>query len=286
MDKPEVTHPHSIPNLYRIGGYLAVWPAAYALGVFALSGWAIGDAIPKWESILYILLCAHSCYLLDRVKIADHRQDPADAIALPDRAMLFSRFAKPIRVLLIFELLAGTAVGWLIFPLLSLIPVVALGVVHLYAGRGATPSSPRLKDLPAIKAFFIASGHLALSVAVLWANQHDLLTDLHLMSALAIVGIWMIVAGDAILCDIDDHDADMMYSTKSLAVMLGSRSAWISALGFITLGSVLIALDQSPMIGVGATLVATTLFTRKNTNHRDFVDARLLPIVLIWMFVL
>ncbi len=286
MEQPELTHTRSISKLYLIGGYLAIWPTAYALGVFVLSGWTVGHAFPNWESIVYILLCAHSCYLLDRVKIADHRQDPADAIALPERAMLYSRFATPIRVLLILELLAGTAVGWLIFPILMLIPVVALCVVHLYAGRGATPSSPRLKDLPAVKAFFIASGHLALSIAVLWANQHDLLTDLHLMSALAIIGTWMIVAGDAILCDIDDHDADMMYSTKSLAVMLGSRSAWISALGFITLGSLLISLHQSTMIGVGATLIAATLITRKNTNHRDFVDARLLPIVLIWMFVL
>ena len=276
----------AIPKLYRLGGYLALWPSLYALGVFALTSTLLDIDPPNLASIVYILLCAHSCYLLDRVKIADHRQDPADALALPERAMLFARFAKPIRALIICELIAASITGMIIQPVLGLIPLIALAVVHLYAGRKATPRSPRLKDLPALKAFFVASGHLALSLAVTWANTHELFSNLGVFDSLAIIGVWLIVAGDAVLCDIDDHDADMMYSTKSLAVMLGSRSAWISALGFIALGSLLIALNQYAMIGVGAMLIVTTLITRKNTNHRDFVDARLLLIVLIWMFAL
>lgn len=285
MDTFRVNPASAISNGYRNAGYLAIWPAGYALGVFMLAGELLTNSFPTTLSIVYILLCAHSCYLLDRVKIADHRQDPADAIALPDRAMLFARFAKPIRALITIELVTGAYAGWLIHPLLSLIPIAALFVVHLYAGRAATPSSPRLKDLPAIKAFMIASGHLSLCIAVVWANEHELLADLHLLEIIAIVGVWMIVVGDAILCDIDDHDADMMYSTKSMAVLFGSRAAWLCAIGFITIGAVLIGFNQPSMIGIGATLIITTWVTYKNTNHRDFVDARLLPIVLIWMLV-
>ncbi len=276
----------TIPKLYRFGGYLAIWPSSYALGVFVLASTLLDTNQPNIVSIVYILLCAHSCYLLDRVKIADHRQDPADALALPERAMLFARFAKPIRVLIICELVAASITGLMLEPVIALIPLIALGVVHLYAGRKATPHSPRLKDLPALKAFFVASGHLALSLAVIWANTHDLLSNLGLLHCLAIGGVWLIVAGDAVLCDIDDHDADMMYSTKSLAVLLGSRSAWWSALGMLVLGTAMMALAHTEALAVGAVLVITTLMTHKNTNHRDFVDVRLLLIVLIWMSAL
>jgi len=273
--------------LYRFFGYIAVWPAMYALGVFILGTWLVLGTGVNSDSTVYILLCAHNCYLLDRVKVTDRRQDPADALALPIRAFLFSRFSKPVRWIVGFELLASTLVGWRIHPLLAVIPLISCIVVHLYAGRGASPESPRLKDLPAIKAFMTASGHLALTFAVLWANQHDLLDHASWNMAATIFGLWFIVSGDAVLCDIDDHNADNRYSTKSLSVMLGTRSAWFTALGLIALGSFLIVFNPvafSASIGIGATLVVTTLATQKNPNHRDFVDVRLLPIVLIWIW--
>ena len=275
----------SISNLVPIIGYLAIWPTAYASGVYLLLGSILGTPEPSLGPIMYILLCAHSCYLLDRVKVADRRQDPADALALPNRAMLFARHAKPIRTLVFGELIAASISGFVLEPMLALIPLTALAVVHLYAGRQANADSPRLKDLPALKAFFIASGHLALSWAVLWASRHDLLINLSLHDIVAIFGLWLIITGDAVLCDIDDHDADRLYSTRSLAVMLGSRSAWIIAFILITTGSICIALNTSTLIGFGATLIISTLITRNNTNHRDFVDARLLVLVLLWMWI-
>ena len=271
----------SISKASHFAGYFAIWPAMYALGVLLLAGHALAMPSPAPITIAYILICAHSCYLLDRVKIADHRQDPADALALPERAMLFAQFAKPIRALLLGELIVCTLIGIAIHLILGLIPIAALSVVHFYAGRGATPASPRLKDLPAVKAFVIASGHLALVLVILWSNEHDMLKSLDWLGLLAIIGIWMIVVGDAILCDIDDHDADLVYSTKSLAVMLGARSAWWSAIGFITIGSIAMTIAAPSMLWIGVILIITTMITRNNSNHRDFVDARLLPIVLI-----
>ncbi len=276
-------HARLISKLYHLLGYLAIWPALYALGVFMLTWHLIGDENPNAYSILSILLCAHSCYLLDRVKIADHRQDPADALALPTRATLFAHWAKPIRVLITVELLLATIAGWLIHPMLAFIPPIALGVVHLYAGRQPSPSSPRLKDLPATKSFFIAAGHLALSVTVLWGIEHDLFANLRPTHIAATLGVWMIVAGDAALCDIDDHYADSIYRTQSLSVILGQRKTWLIALGLIALGSSFIATNPQ-MLGLGLTLIITTLITTKNTNHRDFVDARLLPIVMFWLW--
>ncbi len=274
----------SILRFSHLLGYIALWPALYALGVFILTWHLLGEGKPNASSALYVLLCAHSCYLLDRVKIANHRQDPADALALPKRAALFARWSTPIRTLILAELLGATIAGYSIHPLLAIIPPIALGVVHLYAGRVPSLGSPRLKDLPAVKVFFIAAGHLALSIAVLIGVQRDLLTNLHPASIAAGFGVWLIVAGDAGLCDIDDHHADLIYRTESLSVMLGQRRAWWIALGLIVLGSALIAATPE-MLGLGTTLIITTLITQKNTNHRDFVDARLLPIVLFWIWI-
>jgi len=272
-------------GLYRQMGYLAIWPALYACGVLVLAWALLGNGLPDADSALYILLCAHGCYLLDRVKVSDRRQDPADALALPNRTMLFARWAKPIRVLVMIELFFASFAGWLIHPALAGVPLIALGVVHLYAGRGASPSDPRLKDLPGIKAFVIAGGHVALSLAIIFANEHALIAELNLLDILAIFGLWLIVSGDAALCDIDDHDADRAYHTQSLSVLFGKRTAWWASLGLIALGASLVGIQYGAMLGIGATLVLSTLLSVKNTNHRDFVDARLLPIVLFWVLV-
>lgn len=269
---------------YRILGYIAIWPAMYTLGVFLIAGRLIAGGNPPPQSFLFVLLCAHSCYLIDRVKVTDHRQDPADAMALPIRAFLFAKFSHPIRFLVVLELLAATLLGWSIYPPLGLVPIAALVVVHMYAGRGASPSSPRLKDLPAIKAFVIASGHLALAIAVLWSHQHELLGQLNPRGLAAALGIWLIVAGDAVLCDIDDQKADKAFATQSLAVLFGPRGAWISAIVLLALGLLCLGFnqyEQGASIVIGSALMITTIITHTNTNHRDFVDFRLLPIVLI-----
>jgi len=277
-----------IPRLYRTLGYLAIWPGMYALGVYMLVTDVVLGTLPDLDSIIYVLLIAHSCYLLDRVKVSDNRFDPADALALPDRAMLFSDYARPIRLLVILELLGATLSGWFIHPVLSVVPLLALIGVHVYAGRGATPSAPRLKDLPGLKAFFIAGGHIALSIAVVWGNTPELLDRLDGFLISGVLGVWLIVSGDAVLCDVDDLETDRVYATQSLAVMFGNRSAWAGALAMITIGSTMTLIAQPAqrnLIFIASVLVLSTILTLRNTNHRDFVDARLLPIVLLGVLV-
>lgn len=285
MDKSALSFLLNASRFYRLLGYLAIWPAMYSLGVYALALLGTqGTLHLDTLSTAYILLCAHACYLFDRVKITDRRQDPADAIALPTRSLIFSRFAKPIRVLIGFELIAAMFAGWFIHPLLTCIPLLAMLVVHIYAGRGATPDAPRLKDLPALKAFIIACGHIALFLMVLWSNQQLKLDDIQLMDIIIFIGTWFIVAGDAVLCDVDDLDADRIYRTQSLAVIFGPHLAWLAALGLLSTGSLFITLASEStiqMLALGATLVLSTIITRNNTNHRDLVDCRLLPIVLL-----
>lgn len=270
-------------------GYLAIWPAMYSLGVYALAELVATDSIQlQTKPVLYILLCAHACYLFDRVKITDRRQDPADAIALPTRSLLFSRHALAIRTLIGIELAIAIIIGLKVHPLLSIIPLLAMIVVHVYAGRGATPNAPRLKDLPALKAFIIASAHIALVIMVLTGNSQIEASELLSTHLFGMLGIWFIVAGDAVLCDIDDVESDSIYRTQSLAVILGTYPAWVAALGFLILGAFCISFGSHPKnqsIAIGVTIVLTTMLTRKNTNHRDFVDLRLLPSVLGWVWL-
>ncbi len=275
-------------TLHRTLGYTALWPALYGLGVYLLATLTLDVRPPNARTIAYILLIGHACYLLDRVKISDQRQDPADAIALPERALLFSTHGRRIRLLIVLELLVSALVGWLLHPAMALVPIAALVVVHLYAGRGATPGDPRFKDLPALKAFMIASGHLALTVALLWANDHLFYEHLRWRAPVIAAGIWLVVSGDAVLCDLDDEHADRAYETNSLPVLLGPRRAWLLALAIITLGGgALCASYAHPAASgaVAALLVLSTLLTRTSPNQRDFVDARLLPTVLIGMWI-
>ncbi len=264
--------------------YLALWPACYTLGMYLLAVVALGLPAPGWATTLYLLGVAHACYLLDRVKLSDQRQDPADAIALPDRALLFARHARPIRLGLMLEFWLASLVGWFISPTLALLPLGALLGVHLYAGRGASPGRPRFKDLPALKSFFISSAHIALVIAVLWGNDHNLIEHPRPVVILSMAAIWLIVSGDAILCDLDDRHSDAIYGTRSLPVLLGDARAWAFAQGMIALGGLMLALEGKPgavLIFCASAIWLSVLPTRGMKNRRDLVDARLLPIVLI-----
>lgn len=264
--------------------YLALWPACYTMGVYLLGIVALGLSAPDWSTIAFLLIVAHACYLLDRVKLSDDRQDPADAIALPDRALLFARNARLIRVALGVEFITASFVGWYISPALSLVPLGSLVCVHLYAGRAASPCKPRFKDLPALKSFFISSAHIALLVAVLWGNNHNLIEHPRFVVILSIVGLWLIVSGDAILCDLDDHDSDAIYGTRSLPVLIGNKWAWFVAQVMLGFGGVMLFIEGQPkgiLIFCALAIWMSGFPTLCIKNRRDLIDARLLPIALM-----
>jgi 4-hydroxybenzoate polyprenyltransferase len=286
MDEPPLmTHPRPNP-IASILSHLAIYPALYTLGVYLLAILSLGYTTPGTTTIAYILIVAHACYLLDRVKVSDANQDPADALALPDRALFFARNASMIRLLLVLELLVSMPLGYLIAPPLGFVPLGALIGVYLYAGRGASPGDPRFKDLPALKSFFIACAHLALVIATLWGNDHDLLSHPRWVPIASLVGIWMIVSADAILCDLDDIESDAIYQTRSLPVLIGKHPAWVVAIVTLGLGCALLQVRDSmspAMIVVGVLIWVSALPTRVRKNRRDLIDARLLPIVILGM---
>ncbi len=275
--------------------HFAIWPTLYAIGVYVLLSKSLpGEHHIGLMPVLFIAICTHASYLLDRVKTSDSRLDEADAVALPRRAQSLSRHTQAIRRFIGLELLVASAIGLALHPILTVIPLISLIAIHGYAGRTADPDKPRLKDLPACKPFFIATSHIALPVAVIWASPHsadslNTLTDqtlATLSNAIIVMGVWFIVVGDAMLCDIDDLDTDRIFGTRSFAVLFGAQHAWLIAFVCVSAGSVLLGFAWAPSRWAAFALIASTLLTRNSTNHRDFVDARLLPIALLTLISL
>lgn len=275
-------------SIASILSHLAIYPAMYTLGVYLFAILALDLTHPNAVTIIFILLVAHACYLLDRVKLSDARQDPADALALPHRTLFCARHAKLIRALIVLELIIAIAFGFIISPVLTLIPLGALIGVYAYAGRAATPGRARLKDLPALKAFFISSAHLALVVVVLWGNEHDLIVYPRTDVLWGLSAIWLIVSADAILCDLDDVESDALYKTRSMPVLLGVTRAWLLALLIMLAGTACLfvaRVDTFTMSVLSMFIVVSVVFTHGMKNRRDLVDARLLPIVLIGLMI-
>ena len=288
MDEPALMRSYRFNQVSSNLSHLAFYPAMYTLGVYLLALLALHLPIPNTGTIAFILLVANACYLLDRVKLTDARQDPADAIALPNRALFCARHAKFIRALIALELIIAIAFGFIISPVLALIPLGALIGVYAYAGRAATPGRARLKDLPALKSFFISSAHLALVVAVLWGNEHDLIAHPRINVLWSLSAIWLIVSADAILCDLDDVDSDALYQTRSLPVLMGVSRAWRLAIVLMLVGTACLFITSTETLAlsvVSTLIVFSVLFTHGMKNRRDLVDARLLPIVLIGLMM-
>ncbi|MEM9373526.1 MAG: hypothetical protein AAGA55_07765 [Planctomycetota bacterium] len=267
-------------------GHLAVWPGAYAVGVLGLLVWlqpiqtAAISRRDAWLAAILMFLCAHAGYLLDRAKLADRLLDPSDRASNPSRYGLFANHGHRIRVVAIAELLAGSIVGATLHPPLAAIPpAVAIGVT-LYAGRPANSGRPRPKDLRLLKAPMIATAHVALAAAVATAiaGTGSILTP-------GTLALWMLVAGDAILCDLDDLEADRAYGTRSVPVMFGARVAWAMAIVATAISAVLVWLTRGglPSLCFALLLAASLFATRLLPKRKDYIDARLMVVAIICM---
>lgn len=269
-------------------GHLAVWPALYALGVLWMLAWLL-DArdhpaaiANRWPLGVFVLLCAHAGYLLDRAKVAPRLLDPADDAANPHRFRVFARYGGAIRALVWAELVIAACVAFWIQPLLALVPGgVAAGVI-VYAGRPATDARPRPKDIRLLKSLFITAAHVALPVAVLLALL-GVGPLLELASIEAVGAVALIVFADAVTCDLDDAHADRAFGTRSIPATMGRAAAWWVIALATAAGMVLIALSLGwrrallpSCLLAGSLVIAAWLPARK-----DFTDARLPAIALI-----
>ena len=273
----------------HICGDLALYPVAYALGIAILIAHALGAATTL-PLLGYIALAAHAGYLLDRVKPRDTRLDPADRMADPARHALLRRFARPLRALMALEWLGAAALGALIHPILA--ALVPVGIIAALAYAGAPPGrgATRMKDVHALKSVLVATALTGLGAFAALAPDPAAMTRRPLSAGLSILGVWLVVAGDAVICDLDDRASDRAYDTRSLPVLAGPVWSALAALILIASGSAVMILWSTPMppatrTSIAAMLVFSAALILGSNNRRDWIDARTLPIVLYGLWI-
>ncbi|RMH29854.1 MAG: hypothetical protein D6692_03070 [Planctomycetota bacterium] len=279
----------SAAGVARIAGHLAVWPGLYAAAVLLLLTWLTNTTVGRSDLALglgFVFLCGQAAYLLDRVKLSGDRMDPSDRASQPDRHAFLIGIARIARGLAATELLLASLIGAAMSPWLAPVPLgVGIGV-WLYAGRPADPARPRPKDWPTAKALLVAAAHTALATAVIFALAP--LAREHVVNlAEACVILSLLVLADAVVCDLDDLEADRTFGTRSVPVEIGVQRSWILAavtyagcgIAVWTLRPLRSAVVLTALLTVSC--AAATVIRRR----RDFIDARLIVLAALCLWL-
>ena len=274
-------------------GYIALWAGLYVVGslVFLAQISGLDDhihAATKFAAVAFTFCTATGVYLLDRVKLRDAWLDPADAHAHPRRFNFVSSYAGILRIVMLLLLAIAAALGWLLMRWGALIPPLAAIGVFVYAGR-PRDQRPRPKDVMLLKNLYVALGitGFALLISLAAVKPHAEIAALaaiarhHLLIlSLASAHLAVRVFADAVLCDLDDEDADRRFGTETLPIHLGRTNAWNTALAIRLCAAVFLAaipiLPLGPRLAwAGVTVISSlTLRFAAPPRLRDWVDAR------------
>ncbi len=285
-------------NPLQIAGHLAIWASAYSVGVAIILGEFLNRPIGFLE-LAYVALCAHSGYLFDRIKFRDADLDPADLMADPRRHLFLRQFTKPLRILMVTEWIGAMAIGSLISPILGILVLGGIVAGYLYSGwRPVTNTTGghghgRLKDLPGLKAGLVGCSVVGLGLAAIfgaelplggadfWDRWMKLFGE---TPWIIVVGVLVMVCGDAVICDLDDRESDGKYFTQSLPVMIGMRPAALVAAGLLVAGGLLVVVDAGDEVRMralfGAMVAVSGIGIMRQQKRRDWIDGRMLIVVL------
>lgn len=254
--------------------HFAVPPALYAVGLL-VGVWHLAGhgTLPADRTMLYVALAVWSVYLFDRVKLPGVPMDETDRTAHPSRWAFLARRVTFVRTIAFVAMACAVVVGAEISSLLAVLPLMGIAAIWVYAGRRRTGKRP--KDLFLIKNLMISAGLTAL-VGACGVADHDATWRL----LVACGWVFLVVAGDAALCDLDDLDADRERGTRTLPVVLGRRATWRIALAVHVLAAGVAVAVRPDAVGfvwaaglVGGT--AVPMAVAKDAPVRDLVDLRL-----------
>jgi 4-hydroxybenzoate polyprenyltransferase len=292
---------HSISSKTAAAGALilaafsdaAVWAGLYVMGaVVCLAQIAGVDALVtprvKIAAAAFAFCTAAGVYLLDRVKLRNVWLDPADAAAHPRRFAFIAGHATIVRGVMLILLIAAAWLGASVFEWGAMIPVLAAAGVLIYAGRPRGQRA-RPKDIVLLKNLYVAAGITGFAAIVALAAVRPgagLAAIRHVALAhgvpllLACVFLATRVLADAVLCDLDDVEADRRFGTETLPIHLGRNRAWNFAMGIrvcAAMSLVLIpALPVWARMGWALVTVISSVSLRMASpaRLRDWVDAR------------
>lgn len=244
-------------------------PSALYAGGAAGGALAMADLRPGTTRALLgvalAMLVAWLAYLVDRVKPLRRWMDPADAAACPRRDAWLRRHRPQALALTAGVGLLAVVAGWLLSPVLALLAPASAGASVAYGCRPSASRRPRPKDLLPLK-----NALTGLAYATLVGGVLLVLTPMHEPTGLpavdgsaggsaggsivvAIGVLALLVAADAMRCDLDDRPSDRAFGTRTVAVAAGPMSA-------IVLASLLDAAAVCLWLGAGAASPARAAF--------------------------
>ena len=244
-------------------GHLAIWAGLYIGGAIVVLHERSGARHTLVEFGAGFFLGV-SVYLTDRAKWLDAHLDPGDLASDERRHVFLRRHAPIIRPAMLVG--AGTSAIMLAcidWRLVVLVPGSICGVIaYAWRSRTSTRRRARVKDVLLLKNLAVATSITMLAGAIVLASEGSLAPS-------PVLTLLLIVLGDAILCDLDDREADLAYGTNTLPTTFGPVVTWIVALA-LHVG----ACTMLPWTW-GAILIATDLALMALPHRRDAVDARL-----------
>ena len=279
-------------RVVAIFGHLAGWAVLYSLGIAIMLGELLNDPITP-PALIYVALCAHSGYLLDRIKFRDADLDPADLMADPLRHAYLRNHARLLRIVMWIEWALAIGVGFQITPLLGAFVLSGIAAGYLYSGWKPGKVA-RLKDVAGLKAVMVSCAVLGLCAAAV-LGERILEEGPHvwpdaMVIVCTLVGMGLVVFGDAVICDLDDRVSDGRFNTKSLPVMVGSRIAGFVGGGILLLGGMVIVVGGISHDDLQLRIVFTAILVISGLGilrwgsawggRRDWIDGRMLVIAL------
>jgi 4-hydroxybenzoate polyprenyltransferase len=291
--------PRGTISVLKAFGHLAGWATLYSIGV-TLTLAEILDRPIGLLGLLYVTLCAHGGYLLDRVKFRDRDLDPADLMADHDRHTYLRKHAPRIRVVMALDWIGALIVGVLISPALGILVLCGIGAGYVYSGwrPAEVGGRTRLKDVIGLKAILVSGAVVGLGIAPVLAGIYE--SDRPLaypefgVLMMTIVGMGLIVFGDAVICDLDDRESDDLFGTMSVPVLFGVRRAGVIGMLVLVIGSGVLWYSATGSSRIAALVfggfvvlsgLGVLVFGPWIGGRRDWIDGRMMVACLLLMTI-
>ncbi len=293
MDEPDA-RPHLAARLLAAAGHLAVWVGLYFAAAYASAAILLGKTI-QTNALLAACCAGVGLYLLDRLKLHDGLLDPADLAADQQRHGFLRSRRRVLRVTAWCVLALGTVLVVSIRPTDAVLPLV--GILGVLSYSHAPKSRRRPKDVLLLKNLMpgIAIGGLGVILAAQSPTlaAHAAGRDRALVVVGVLVVLVLVVAADAMLCDLDDVAADRSARTATVPVRRGTAATWNIALAMHACAgafAVVVGIRRGVLaeaaVWTAANLGLTVLLRLiRPVRIRDLVDLKLPAATLIAVVV-
>ena len=289
--------------MIEAAGHLALWNAGYAAAVAIAGAQLLGLRLPA-VFLVWAFLTAWAGFLLDRVKLRDRDIEAGDRLASPERTRFLGARSGRWRVLMAAVAAGALASGVVVQPWAAPLSVLSWAGVSAYSARFGRPEGgggDRLKDVFLLKNALVGAAFAVLAVATVAAEGRGLgqWGEAGALAAMPVsVWVFLLVAADAMVCDVGDEPGDRAMRTRTVAVRFGARAAWrvaavmhaiaafgliaASAGGLLSGASLEVVAWWSVTPAVGLALAAITA----RRKPRDLIDARLgaAGLAAAWVF--